>query len=227
MLCEYQACKVVQLALDQKYQANKQTLKSIIVPIATPSYSPFIAQAQNYKADFVLAAEGSQGVAGIVQAADQANYQTAFGLTFSCYDQRALALLPNTNNTVYCPSPFKTWQEAGDQMKAVMDKYGPSKWTFNYEGVDAWIASHMLVQALKTITGPITRQSILDAMHHMSDFRSEFLPVSLDFTKPGPLPDAPNVVNYNWYVYQVKAGVLTSVTPKPVFVAPIETPETS
>jgi hypothetical protein len=57
----------------------------------------------------------------------------------------------------------------------------------------------------------------------MSGFTNEFLPVPLDFTKPGPASYAPNVVNYNWYVYKVQGGNLSPVTSTPVYVQPIPT----
>jgi branched-chain amino acid transport system substrate-binding protein len=223
MLCEYESCSVVKSALNTKYNAAGISMKSIVVPIASPSFGQYVAEAQHDNADFVLVAEGSGALAGIVQASQQVNYNPTFGLTFSCYDQPTLTLLGSGSYTAYCPSPFKSWTTAGSAMKAVMDKYGPSKWAWDYEGVASWIAAHMFVQAAKTIKGPITRATILTAMNHLSNFTNEFLPGSIDFSKPGPASYAPAVRNYDWYIYKVSDGQLDLLTPTPVNVPPINT----
>jgi branched-chain amino acid transport system substrate-binding protein len=223
MLCEYESCSVVKSALDTKYKAAGISLKSIVVPLASPSFGQYVAEAQHDNADFVLVAEGSGAEAGIVQAAEQVNFHPIFGLTFSCYDQPTLTLLGSGSYTAYCPSPFKSWTTAGGAMQAVMDKYGPSKWVWDYEGVASWIAAHMFVQAVKSIQGPITRATILNAMQHMTNFTNEFLPNPIDFSKPGPASYAPAVRNYDWYIYKVNDGKLDLLTPTPVNVPPIYT----
>jgi ABC-type branched-subunit amino acid transport system substrate-binding protein len=223
MLCQFTACQVVQTALTEKYQALGLPLQDIVVPNAAPTFASYVAKAQSENADFVLMAEPSAALAGIMQAATQVSYHPIFGLTFSCYDQSTLKLLGQGTYQAYCPSPFKSWTQAGAQMQAVMDKYGPSKWNWNYEGVNSWVAVHMFVQAAKSISGPVTRSSVLTAMHHMSNFTNEFLPQPLDFAKPGVATYAPNVVNYDWYVYQVKDGSLAPLTANAVNVPPIKT----
>jgi hypothetical protein len=79
----------------------------------------------------------------------------------------------------------------------------------------------MFVDAAKTINGPVTRQSVMTAMNHMSSFTNEFLPGPIDFTKPGPSSLGPRIPSYQWYIYKVTDGGLQAVTPQAIEVPPV------
>jgi branched-chain amino acid transport system substrate-binding protein len=219
--CEYQACSDVQTALTNIYAGTSSHLKAIVAPIAAPNYTTYLAAAQHAHSGLVMIAETAQDDATMVQSALNLDYHPVFGWTYSCYDEPAIAAVKGVSATILCPQPFKAWTAVGGQLEATMQKYGPSKWNWNYVTVLSWIGAHMFVDAAKTVNGPVTRQSFETAMNHVTNFTNEFLPEPIDFSKPGPSALAPRVPDYLWYIYKVTGGQLVPVTPTAIQVPPI------
>ncbi len=219
--CEYQACTDVQDALNKIYSGTSSHLKSIVAPIAAPNYTTYLAAAQHAKGGLVMIAETAQDDASMVQTALNLDYHPVFGWTYSCYDDVAIEAVKGVDATILCPQPFKNWTDVGSQLEATMKQYGPSKWHWNYITVLSWIGAHMFVDAAKTVNGPVTRQSVVNAMNHVTNFTNEFLPGPIDFSKPGPSPLAPRIPSYQWYIYKVTNGTLQPVTPTAINVPPV------
>ena len=123
-----------------------------------------------------MIAETAQDDASIVQTTLNLDYHPVFGWTYSCYDDVAIEAVKGVDATILCPQPFKNWTDVGSQLEATMKQYGPSKWHWNYITVLSWIGAHMFVDAAKTVNGPVTRQSVVNAMNHVTNFTNEFLP---------------------------------------------------
>jgi ABC-type branched-subunit amino acid transport system substrate-binding protein len=220
--CEYQACTDVQNALQTIYSGTSSHLKAIVAPIFAPNYTTYVAAAQHAKGGLVLIAETAQDDSSMVQTALNLDYHPVFGWTYSCYDDVAIQAVKSVDATILCPQPFKNWTDAGSQLEATMKQYGPSKFHWNTGAVLGWIGAHMFVQAAQTINGPVTRQSVINAMNHMTNFTNEFLAEPIDFSKPGPSPLGPRIPNYKWYIYKVTGGSLQNLTPNAIDVPPVK-----
>ena len=85
----------------------------------------------------------------------------------------------------------------------MMNKYiGSGKWKMSSQGLNAWLAVQAFVDDVKTISGPITRQSVLAGMAHLTDFTSPLLGNAMDFSKSGPA-DAPAYRRSAYFIAKV------------------------
>jgi len=201
--------------LQSVYGPENVPVEKIPASYSSPSYSPFVAKAASVKADPLYVLESAPIMLKIFQAAEAQSYSPTFVLPYTCAHTDFLTQIGDRGNGSVCAVPYK---HAGAKSAApaafvsTMDKYGPNDWRYTYNGVNSWIASHILIQALTSIQGDASRSSLLDAMKKLT-YSDEFTLDPINFSKlPGTLKGQPRVPTASFEIYSVQNGGLQPVT---------------
>jgi ABC-type branched-subunit amino acid transport system substrate-binding protein len=187
-------------------------------PTTATNLTPQVVAAKADGVDALFPVEGSSGTLSVINAAATLDYKPYMPLVYSCYDNTFLSALPANTGNAFCTAPFKPYSTTTDpQMQSIMAKYGPSDWLskdFTWSFVNAWVGAHLFVQALKTITGKVTRTSVISALRGITNFTSPWIAQPLNFSKYGPSA-TPAVRSTCEYLMSIHNGQLTQVQGSP------------
>ncbi|WP_432841579.1 ABC transporter substrate-binding protein [Dactylosporangium sp. CA-092794] len=95
---------------------------------------------------------------------------------------------------------------------AGMKKYQPDA-NVTEQGTNPWISVHMFADVAKTISGPITRESVLAAFQKLDHYDTKGLTPALDYTKPPTYEGYTRDFNPTVVELQYKDGVISNVPP--------------
>lgn len=220
--CNLSPCAPIPVQVAEQFPSGQ--LLKLSVALDQTSYTPDILTAKARGVNYVFVATSFAGVGDILTQAAQYGYSPYWGMSYSCFGTSFFAALAPGNYNALCPSMFEPWwTAAGAQMKAVMDKYGPTGWQWNTNGMDSWVGAHIFVQVLRSIHGSITRQAILAGVRKLTHFTNSLLVGSLDFSAPGPSFAPALHDNDSWLVFKVNSNkTFTLLTKTPLNVAPLE-----
>jgi branched-chain amino acid transport system substrate-binding protein len=204
LACTLAACTSDIKDISSFYAAQGVQAKGVTVPLAAVDYQPQVTELDHDKIDVVVILEGIAGIVGTLNAAAaQGGYAPSWITPFSCDDGATLAQIPGGTQNFYCATLFNPSASARAPYVTMMNKYiGVGKWKMSSQGLNAWLAAQVFVDDVKTISGPITRQSVLDGMAHLTNFTSPLLGNAIDFSKPGPA-DAPAYRRSAYFIAKV------------------------
>jgi len=179
----------------------------IAASLSEATYAPFIAKAEGDGDNPMFLLLSDTQLASAIKSAQQISYSPSFAVSYSCDDPKLfLTPLGSTINGVICALPWNP--SAQTEITAVMDANGTPDFDNNFNAVAAYTGAEMAVAAMKSITGPVTRASLLSAMNHLQ-FSDPLLLAPINFPSlPGNVTGATRVPNALNDIAEVENGQL-------------------
>jgi branched-chain amino acid transport system substrate-binding protein len=204
LACTLAACTSDIKDISSFYAAQGIHATGVTVPLTAVNYQPQVTELQHDNINVAVVLEGVAGIVGTLNAANaQGGYAPYWITPFSCDDGVTLARIPAGTPNFYCATLFNPSASARAPYVTMMNKYiGARKWKMSSQGLNALLAAQAFVADVKTISGPITRQSVLAGMAHLTDFTSPLLGNAIDFSKSGPA-DAPAFRRSAYFIVKV------------------------
>ena len=209
-------------------------LGGLLIPTTTTSYAPLVQKLANEKPTLVPIAEGAAGLSGMLEASVSSgadlNYCTnaanVNSPTFRQLGQSADGYLvatglPPVADAAKIPelgqfvSDMQAEQKAGDAA-AVLSQGSES------DALRSWLGVQIIVQVAKSIHGPLTGKSLLDALNSDKNVTTGGILPTLNFTAPPNVPGwqrafNPVVLLTKWDVSK-SALIDTGVSPRDLLV---------
>jgi ABC-type branched-subunit amino acid transport system substrate-binding protein len=187
--------------------AGGTVTKEISVPDTAPDLSAVVSTALDSGADCIGTALGPAALVKMVTALRASSKPTA--PVASTIGSIPLAIVKPlgaaaegiiATNNAYTPES-DVWKDA----RAAMTKQNPSVTIENF-GVLAYSSVETFAEVAKTIDGNIDAKSVAAAAAKQSAIKPVGYPSAVDWTKPGPLKDAPRLFNTSALLYEIKNG---------------------
>jgi branched-chain amino acid transport system substrate-binding protein len=195
-------------------------LGGIPVDITTTDLTPDVTKGAS--GDGVAMAMIPAQLASWLTAAKQASATQKLSASASALLPSTLKALGSNANGLLVDSglPFVTSSEPGVvKFRAEMAQYAPGQ-ALDDISINAWLGTWAFAQVARTISGPVTRASVLSAFSHLTDFNVfGMLPAGFTTTKPFAFPGLGRLFNTETVTGVVKNGQLvqTSAGYVPVF----------
>jgi branched-chain amino acid transport system substrate-binding protein len=161
--------------------------------------------------NMILVAVPPAEVVRIAQNCIQQGYKGYFGLSSIAFDQKQVASVPGMKMVLELSS-FPWWSSAPavQQFRDAIAKYAPGTDYENNNATGTWAALELFRQVAGTITGSITRQSVIDAYNKVSSQTlGGLLPEPITFTAGQPSP----IIKASWLAtYTVGDADPTTIT---------------
>ena len=188
-------------------------LGGIPVPLTATDLTPEVTQGS--KGDGVsLALEPTQAAQWLV-AAKEGGFKTKLSSAATSLVPSVLKSLGKNANglVVACGLPPVTSSQPGVvRYNKEMKKYEP-KATLDEISLNSWLGTWAFAQVARTISGPISRASVLSAFSNLTDFNVfGILPSGYSTTKPFNFPDLSRVFNQDIIEGVVKNGKIVQTS---------------
>jgi ABC-type branched-subunit amino acid transport system substrate-binding protein len=205
-------------ALGPKYGATY--LGTISVPLTQTDFSTVVQQLKGSNPQVVMLNLTAAQAIAFYKAADQLGLNAQIAASATVVKDNILEQLPNGGTGIWLGSPFPPYDSAGlpglrqfvSQMQDAgftdaVKYYGPV-------GIRWWLNTWALQKLSQTVSGPVTKQSMLDAAKKAKGINLYGLE-SWNPSVKGPAA-YPNSPNGTVYVLQAVNGKGKLVSPKPI-----------
>lgn len=202
------ATGVIDTYITKSFESGGGKISGRVLIAATQTdLSAAAAQAASGNPDAILLALPATQVTAAVVALRNGGYKGMLGLGGDQVDDAYLQKLGVDPGKMFVvtvlPRASDNTTKWGALFNDALAKYAPSipKWE---EVQEVWTAIQAFAEAAKSITGPVTRASVLTALHATTALDTGGLTPPIDWSKPGPttiLPRDPNT-NYDIQVAQ-------------------------
>jgi branched-chain amino acid transport system substrate-binding protein len=196
------------------YSARGITLVAIPASLSEPTYAPFVSKAKASNGDPLYLLLSQTQLARAITDANGLGYHPQFVASYACYDtNNVIKPLGSQLEGTACSTPWNI-NMAGSEVTNVMQAAGATGYNLSFNSIIVYEAAKMFIAALKTINGPITRDSVYTAMSQLK-FSDPALLAPLDFSAlPGPSKTFPRISNGLYNVYEFKGGQLNLLQSK-------------
>jgi branched-chain amino acid transport system substrate-binding protein len=195
-------------------------LQGIPVPLTATDVTAEVTQAT--KGDAAgLALEPSQ-LAQWLTVSKQGNYKTKLSSTTGSLTPPTLKSLGDSANGMYqvggLPFSTNTSLSGIQKFQAEMKQYEPSA-LVDEPSENAWVATWAAAQVMRSMTGPITRSTLLAAMGKLTNFNVfGLLPAGFQTVKEFNFPSLNRLFNQSLIYGQVQNGKIVQTDPNWVVV---------
>jgi ABC-type branched-subunit amino acid transport system substrate-binding protein len=197
--------------------AGGEVTASISVPDSTPDFSPVISTALDSGADCIGSALAPAQIVKAVTALRASSKPDApFSSTVGSVPLAIVEPLGQaaegiivTNNAFTVDADV--WKPARDAMVAA----NPDVQVENF-GVLAWSAVYTFADVAKAVDGDITAKSLATTAAQQAAIKAVGYPTPVDWTKSGPIADAPRLFQGAALLYEIKDGKYSLVNEKPI-----------
>ncbi|TDP91501.1 amino acid/amide ABC transporter substrate-binding protein (HAAT family) [Leucobacter luti] len=163
---------------------KKPTLIDDTVPYGGADYTPYIVKAKEAGCDAIVSNAVEPDAIGQIKAANQQGWDdVSFLFLTSVYSESFAAAVENSGAGVYVPAEFFPFTEDNDinaDWKALMEENDITLTSFSQGG---YLAATFMVEALKSIEGDITRDSVNQALSDMKPIDNDMIAYSYQFDK--------------------------------------------
>jgi len=202
-----------------KYASGGITVGQTVTPSPDASYAAAAASAVAFHADCVFVTvdvpEGPKAIPTLRQALPNAKFFDTAG----AMPTPIIAALGKYADGIYLSDSVLPVNATGNTtlnlIKSEMAKYEP-KATLDGFAVTSWLGTRLLLDTIKTMTVPITGQSVLDAFNHLGAYNGGGLIGNFSFHVKSPVAGATREFNFTYLVFRVENGTY-SVSADPTF----------
>jgi branched-chain amino acid transport system substrate-binding protein len=200
-----------------KSASGGQTVGQTVTPSPDTSYAAAAASAVAFHADCVFftvdVPEGPKAIPTLRAALPNAKFFTTAGNV----PAPILAALGKDADGLYLADSVLPVNATGNatlnQFKAEMAKYQP-KATVDGFAVTSWLGTRLLLNTIKTMTGPVTAQNVLSAFNHLGPYSGGNVIGNLSFQDKSPIPSALREFNLTYLVFKVENGTYSVSDPQ-------------
>lgn len=158
--------------------------KSVAIPLAAADLSPQVAAVA--KSDCILAMMPVDLMSRFIKTARQQGVNSPIVAPATLYSPRMLDKQLGANiKNVYIAEVFDTFSEGYKEMQAAVAKFrgNDAVRDLTASSASAWLGVHMFADVANKTEGSLTRQAVLDGLHHLSGYDTKGLTTApLDYT---------------------------------------------
>jgi branched-chain amino acid transport system substrate-binding protein len=179
---------------------------------ATVDLSSPVSKLLSLHPDSIVMAITSLQTASAIQLLRQSGFKGPIVIQTDLNDAATLKKLFSYGNVYGVdvqPSAFQASVPGVASFQAAIKKYEPST-TIDGEALTTWGAFQVFKDVASKIQGPVTRASLTKALNSTSTLDTQGLTPNVPgwFTKPGPVPTAPRIVNTDMTRLTYSGGTL-------------------
>jgi branched-chain amino acid transport system substrate-binding protein len=192
-----------------KYASGGKTVGQTVTPSPSTSYAAAAASAVAFNADCVFTTvdvpEGPKAIPTLRAALPNAKFFTTAGNV----PAPILAALGKSADGLYLADSVLPVNATGNatlnKFKAEMAKYQP-KATIDGFAVTSWLGTQLLLNTIKSISGPVTAQNVLSAFDHLGTYNGGDVIGNFSFQDKSPVASAAREFNSTYLVFGVENG---------------------
>jgi ABC-type branched-subunit amino acid transport system substrate-binding protein len=196
-----------------KSASGGQTVGQTVTPSPDTSYAAAAASAVAFHADCVFftvdVPEGPKAIPTLRAALPNAKFFTTAGNV----PAPILAALGKDADGLYLADSVLPVNATGNatlnQFKAEM-----AKATVDGFAVTSWLGTRLLLNTIKTMTGPVTAQNVLSAFNHLGPYSGGNVIGNFSFQDKSPIPSALREFNLTYLVFKVENGTYSVSDPQ-------------
>lgn len=196
--------------------AGGQVTTKIAVPVQTEDYSAVISTALGSGANCIgTALAPAEVVEAVTALKGSARPNTPIASTLGSVPLSIVqALGKSADGIIVTNNAYAVNSSAWNAAKQAIAKASPHVQVENF-GLLAWSSVFLFESIAKSIKGPITAASVVQAAETDTAIKAVGYPGTVDWTKPGPVKGSARLVNSQALLYVIKNGTysLTSTTP--------------
>jgi branched-chain amino acid transport system substrate-binding protein len=188
-----------------------QNVDAVLVPASTIDITSSVAAVIARHPDAVaLAIPQNLSVAAINELRAQ-GYQ---GMIVGPAEALPRAVLKRVNNPgkLYVNGSYSYRSPAYRTFQSEMAKYQPSDQVNDY-ALSAWLPMHMFADVMSKSTQPLTRDGVLAAFNSLSDYTTQGLTPTLNYTKKNPAKGFDRLMNMTQVLHEVTGSGTNDITP--------------
>jgi branched-chain amino acid transport system substrate-binding protein len=157
----------------EQLSGQKLAYTDMEIPASTADFTPYLLKAKARRCQSIFISGGAQQAPAVAsQMKAQGMTDVALMTTGGTYDPQIAKALAKYGVDVYVPSefePFTEKSEANADWRATAQRAKAPLNTFNQ---GAYLAAHYIVDVLKGMSGPITRETVTEALRSMKPISS-------------------------------------------------------
>ena len=192
--------------------AGAELAQSVFIPIGASDLSAPVQTLRNLEADALIVILPDQGTKQFLQAYRQVDKQTPLIVTGTTISDDSLSELGDAASNLFVGTQFALGSAGNEKFLALADEVGDHTAADDISR-NTYLAVKLAAHGLDGLTTP-TRESLLARLRGVSDFSSEDLVGTLDYTKQRPM--FPRAAHRQGYFAQAKDGRLSALTDQPV-----------